>query len=75
MATTFWVSPDIDQWRLQREGHHRAEKICGTRDEAIDWACRMAVEFSPCKVKVQDYSGQITAQYDFAVPTGRYAAA
>jgi hypothetical protein len=66
MSTTLWVSPDIDKWRLQREGAHRPEKICSTRDEAIDWACRIARDLAPCMIKVQDYSGNLTAQFDFS---------
>ncbi len=30
MSTTLWVSPDVDTWRLQREGAYRPEKICQT---------------------------------------------
>lgn len=62
----FWVSPDIDTWRLQREGSHRAERIFHNREDAIDWACRLAVEHAPCLVKVQDYGGNVTTQLDFA---------
>jgi hypothetical protein len=65
-TAVFWVSPDIDTWRLQREGAHRPEKIFQNREEAIDWACRLAVENAPCLVKVQDYSGNVTTQLDFA---------
>ena len=74
MATVFWVSPDIDSWRLQREGAFRPEQVCATREEAIDWACRLGVENAPCVVKVQDYSGNLTAQFDFS-RRGRPAAA
>ncbi len=74
MSTTLWVSPDIDTWRLQREGAYRPEKICQSRDEAIDWACRMALDYAPCVIKVQDYSGNLTAQFDFS-RRGRPAAA
>ncbi len=66
MSTTLWVSPDIDTWRLQREGAHRPEKICHSRQEAIDFACRVALDYAPCVIKVQDYSGNLTAQFDFA---------
>jgi hypothetical protein len=66
MSTTLWVSPDIDRWRVQREGTHHPEKICDSRDEAIDWACRSAIDFAPCEIKVQDYRGNVTAQFDFA---------
>jgi hypothetical protein len=65
MSTTLWVSPDIDMWRVQREGTHHAEMICQSRDEAIDWACRSARGFAPCEIKVQDYRGNVTAQFDF----------
>ena len=63
--TTFWVSPDVDKWRLQREGSYRAERICATRSEAIDWGCRLAVAHAPAVVKVQDYGGTITTQFEF----------
>ncbi len=66
MSTTLWVSPDIDMWRVQREGTHHADKICQNRDEAIAWACRNAVDYAPCEIKVQDYRGNITAQFDFS---------
>jgi hypothetical protein len=66
MSTTLWVSPDIDMWRVQREGTHHADKICQSRDEAIAWACRNAVDYAPCEIKVQDYRGNVTAQFDFS---------
>jgi hypothetical protein len=74
MSTTLWVSPDIDTWRVQREGAHRPEHICQSRAEAIDWACRSALVLAPCKIKVQDYSGNVTAQFEFARPARPAAA-
>lgn len=66
MTTTLWVSPDVDTWRLQKEGSYCPERICHSRDEAIDWACRLATDLAPCQVKVQDYSGRITAEFGFS---------
>jgi Uncharacterized protein conserved in bacteria (DUF2188) len=66
MSTTLWVSPDVDTWRVQREGAHRPEEIFQSRDEAIDWACRSALDYAPCVIKVQDYGGHVTAQFDFS---------
>jgi hypothetical protein len=73
MQTTFWISPDIDQWRLQREGAYKAEKLFSDRADAIDWACRVAPDFAPCRVKVQDYGGRVTEQFDFAAITAQAA--
>ena len=73
-TTTFWVSPDVDTWRLQREGSHRPEKIFQSREEALDWACNLAVEHAPCLLKVQDYSGNVTTQLDFARAPAHVAA-
>ena len=74
MTTTYWVSPDIDAWRVQREGAYRAEKVCPTREEGIDWACRFAADHTPSIVKVQDYGGNVTAQFDFQRHVARAAA-
>lgn len=65
--TIIWISPDIDTWRVQREGHHRAEAICGGREEAIERACGLAVEFRPCLVRVQDYGGTVTQEIRFGL--------
>ena len=73
MTTIFWISPDIDQWRLQREGAYRAERLFADRMDAIDWACRVAPDFAPCRVKVQDYGGRVTEQFDFANVQARAA--
>ena len=69
MQTVYWLSPDIDQWRLQREGACRAERIFSDRTDAITWARRHASEHAPCRLKFQDHSGRVTEQIDF--PTGR----
>ena len=74
MATTLWVSPDVDTWRVQREGAHRAEQICPSRADAIDWACRRAIDLAPCEIKVQDYGGKVTAQFEFSRPARPAAA-
>jgi hypothetical protein len=65
MQTIFWVSPDIDQWRLQREGAFKPERLFADREDAIDWACRLASEHAPCRVKIQDNSGRVIEQLDF----------
>lgn len=63
--TTYWVSPDVDCWRVQREGAARAERICVSREEAVDLACRIAAINAPALVRVQSYAGAITAEFEF----------
>ena len=65
MGQIYWVSPDIDRWRVQREGAHRAERIFSDREDAIDWTCRMAAGLRPCRVKIQDNGGRVVEQLDF----------
>jgi hypothetical protein len=74
MQTIFWISPDVDQWRLQREGAYKPEKLFAERSDAIDWACRVAPDYAPCRIKIQDYSGRVVEQLEFA-PTAAQAAA
>ena len=75
MQTIFWISPDIDQWRLQKEGAYKPEKLFAERADAIDWACRLAPDYAPCRVKVQDYSGRVVEQLEFAAPVAAVQAA
>jgi hypothetical protein len=61
----YWLSPDIDRWRLQREGAPRAERIFSDHTEAMTWARRHASENAPCRLKFQDNSGRVIEQIDF----------
>ena len=74
MQTIFWISPDIDQWRLQREGAYKPEKLFADRDTAIDWACRLAPDHAPCRIKIQDYSGRVVEQLEFSALAAAQAA-
>lgn len=60
----YWVSPDIDDWRVQTDGVD--EGIFDARDDAVAWACRVARHRAPSVVRVEDYHGNITEQFDFA---------
>ena len=65
MQTIYWLSPDIDRWRLQREGAYQAEKLFNDEDEAMMWARRYASEHAPCRLNIQDHSGRVMEQIDF----------
>jgi hypothetical protein len=65
MPVIFWVSPDIDRWRVQREGSFRAEGLFTDREGAVRAACRYARDHAPAQVKLQDNSGRIIEQLDF----------
>lgn len=65
---TFWVSPHLDEWHVQREDNGVYEGSFDARDDAVAWACRVAQRRAPCLVRVQDGEGNITAQYAFDVP-------
>lgn len=65
MQTIFWLSPDIDRWRLQREGAHRAERLFTDHHEAVQWARRHAQAHAPSRLKLQDNSGRVREQIDF----------
>jgi hypothetical protein len=73
MPVIFWVSPDIDQWRVQREGSFHAVGLFADRDDAVTAACRHARDHAPAQVKLQDNSGRVMEQFDF-VPAARAAA-
>ena len=66
MTTIYWLSPDIDRWRLQREGAYKPERLFADRAEAIIAARRHAAAHAPCRLKIQDHSGRVTEQLDFA---------
>jgi hypothetical protein len=61
----YWVAPHIDEWSVTQQGRQVEEAIFDGRDDAIAWACRVASRRSPALVRVQDYSGNITAQFSF----------
>jgi hypothetical protein len=70
MPTIYWLSPDIDRWRLQREGAHHAERLFSDHDEAVKWARRHAQAHAPCRLKIQGHSGRVREQIDFAATSG-----
>lgn len=65
MAKILWVGPHRDEWWVTQAGMTGAEAIFETRETAIDWACRVARLRSPCLVRVQDYRGNVSAQFLF----------
>jgi hypothetical protein len=71
VSTTFWVSPHLDEWHVQKDGAGQADAALlyegsfDARDDAVAWACRVAQRRAPCLVRVQDDEGNITAQYAF----------
>ena len=67
MATILWVSPHLDEWRVQKDGATAEEAIFDGREDAIEWACRVAQRRSPCLVRVQDYVGNVKAQFAFGL--------
>jgi hypothetical protein len=67
VPTILWVSPYLDEWRVVKEGMTCEEGIFDGREDAIEWACRVAQRRMPCLVRVQDYGGNITAQFAFGL--------
>lgn len=65
MPKILWVSPHRDEWWVTKEGVAGAEAMFDGREQAIDWACRVARLRSPCLVRVQDYLGNVIAQFLF----------
>ena len=65
MPKILWVNPNRDEWWVSREGAIGAEAIFDSRDQAIDWACRVAHRRSPCLVRVRDDRGAVVAQFLF----------
>ncbi len=62
----FWVSPHFDEWHVQTDGADRPEALFDAREDAVEWACRVAQRKSPGIVRVVDYHGNITSQFFFA---------
>lgn len=65
----YWVAPHLDEWSVTQQGRQAEEAIFDGRDDAVAWACRVASKRSPALVRVQDYSGNITAQFSFEPAT------
>ena len=65
VAKILWVAPHCEEWWVTRDGANGAEAIFEAREPAIDWACRVARLRSPCLVRVQDYLGNVKAQFAF----------
>ncbi len=65
MSKVLWVAPHCEEWWVTRDGAAGAEAIFEARELAIDWACRLARRRSPCLVRVQDYLGNVQAQFAF----------
>jgi hypothetical protein len=65
VAKILWVGPHRDEWWVTQPGMTGAEAIFDAREPAIDWACRVARLRSPCLVRVQDYHGNVAAQFLF----------
>jgi hypothetical protein len=65
VAKLLWVSPHRDEWWVIRDGATGAEAMFDARETAIDWACRVARLRTPCLVRVQDYAGNVSAQFAF----------
>ena len=65
MPKILWVAPHCEEWWVTRDGDRGAEAIFEAREPAIDWACRVARLRSPCLVRVQDYLGNVKAQFAF----------
>lgn len=61
-----WVSPHFDEWHVQTDGADRPEALFDAREDAVEWACRVAQRQSPGIVRVVDYHGNITSQFFFA---------
>jgi len=57
--TAYWVKPDGDKWRVQREGADKAAAVSDTKDEAIRRAVEMAKNQQPSQVLIQKQNGQI----------------
>ena len=65
MINMFWVVPRLDEWCVERENHAQQEGIFDAREDAVDWACRVAARRTPALVRVTDTVGTVVRQYAF----------
>ena len=65
MPTIYWVVPRLDEWCVERDNLALQEGIFDARDDAVDWACRVAAKRSPAIVRVTDTVGTVVQQYAF----------
>ena len=65
MPTIYWVVPRLEEWCVERENLAHEEGIFDAREDAVDWACRVAAKRSPAIVRVTDAIGTVVQQYAF----------
>lgn len=61
-----WVTPQHDEWHVQEGNLDRRQASFDAREDAVDWACRVAQFRGPATVRILDYDGNITGQFFFA---------
>ncbi|MFD2263561.1 DUF2188 domain-containing protein [Lacibacterium aquatile] len=68
-----WVTPQHEEWHVQEGNLDRHEASFDAREDAVEWACRVAQFRGPAAVRVLDYNGNITGQFFFAPGDNRHA--
>lgn len=63
-----WVVPVMDEWHVHEQDATRPEAMFDAREDAVDWACRVAQYRGPALVRVLDHAGSISGQYSFSRP-------
>ena len=58
----YWVSPDSEGWKAQREGANRATRIFDTQKEAEDFARRTMQNNDGGELITQNQQGQIRSK-------------
>lgn len=64
--TILLVMPNLDEWQVWENGQDRPEACFDAREDAIEWACRVAQRLMPCAVRVHDYDTNAVQQFYFA---------
>lgn len=58
----YWISPDAESWKAQREGAERASRIFETQREAEDYARNVLQNNSGGELITQNQQGQIRSK-------------
>lgn len=63
--TTFEVCANNEEWKVDREGTEKAIAMFKTRDEAVDYAVKMAKVEQPSRVLVRASDGSVETEQSF----------